>query len=100
MERLAQVLDEDPEFKRPGKLTVKRMIDEEKIHHLHHEEAEAARHAERDRKKVIKKDSQSAAASLFSALFAHPVELFPRTTGIRRAPACRTVLCIPYVSFG
>jgi hypothetical protein len=61
MDRLAQVLDEDPEFRRSGKSTVKRMIDEEKIHHLHYEEAEAARHAERDRKKVIKKDSQLSA---------------------------------------
>lgn len=57
MDRLAQVLDEDPEVQKPGASMVKRMIDEEKIHHLHAEEEEAARHADRDRKKVIKKDS-------------------------------------------
>jgi hypothetical protein len=58
MDRLAQILDEDPEVKKAGASMVKKMIDEEKIHHLHAEEEEAARHADRDRKKVVKKDSQ------------------------------------------
>ncbi|KAF9511696.1 hypothetical protein BS47DRAFT_1146616 [Hydnum rufescens UP504] len=59
MDRLAQILDEDPEVKKPGASMVKKMIDEEKIHHLHAEEEEAARHADRDRKKVVKKDKRS-----------------------------------------
>jgi hypothetical protein len=58
MSRLAKVLDEDPNVANAGVNIVRRMIDEEKIHHLHAAEAEAGRQADRDRKKVVKKDSQ------------------------------------------